>query len=136
MYPLLSSVLAIVLFAVSFPLAASTPGTPGPWRRDTFPTEGASAVAVTGHMKCVITEVRGDRIVQIRDDRSQESHLVRISEEAPIKARRKKDFDGRQSLEFADLRAGHRIKLTYRTSDGQIVGVRVIEEVDTLQAAN
>lgn len=135
MQRVLSSALVIVLFAGSYPLGASTPGTPGPWSSDTFPTEGASAVAVTGHMKCVITEVRDDRVVQIWDDRSQKKHLVRITEEVPIKARKKKDFSGREKLEFGDLRAGHRVKLTYRTSDGLIIGVKVVDEVEMLQAA-
>ena len=127
--------LAIVFFAVSYPLGASTPGTPGPWSSDTFPTDGASSIAVTGHMKCVITEVRGDGIVQIWDDRSQKNHLVRIAEEVPIKARRRKDFSGRENLGFEDLRAGHRVKLTYRTSDGVILGVKVVDTVETIQAA-
>lgn len=135
MQRVLSSALAIVLCAASYPLGASTPGTPGPWSSDTFPTAGASAVAVTGNLKCVITEVRGDRVVQVWDERSQEKHLVQIADEVPIKARRKKDFGGREKLEFGDLHAGHRIKLTYRTSDGMIVGIKVVDEVDTLQAA-
>lgn len=135
MQRVLFSSLAIVLFAVSYPLGASTPDTPGPWRNDTFPEEGASAVAVTGHVKCVITEVRGDRVLQVWDDRTKKMQLVRFADEVEIKPRRKKDFGGREKLEFEDLHAGHRIKLTYRTSDGVILGVKVIDEVDPLQAA-
>ncbi len=129
----LSSPAAFLPFALAAllvpapPAAASTPNTgPKPWDSN-FANEGAPPSAVTDHLKCVITEVRDNRVVQIWDEASQSRHLIRIAENVPIKARQKARFAGRKQIAFADLEVGHRIKVTYLTGDGSIVRVKVID---------
>ncbi len=111
------------------PAGASTPNTgPRPWD----PDESALPTAVTDHLKCVITEVKDDRVIRIWDEKTREENLVRIAEKVEIRARKKSQFEGRSELDFRDLLVGHRIKLTYLTEDGTIVGVKVVGRVDKL----
>ncbi len=127
--------LAAAALLLAPPVFASTPNTGGkPWDSRVFPSDGPIPTMVVHHMKCVITEVRDNRIVEIWDQETRSRHLVRFAAEIPIEARRQKDFGGRSSIGFEDLEAGHRVKLTYRTGDGTIVGVKVIDRVRTLPA--
>jgi hypothetical protein len=112
-------------------LAASTPNTgPKPWDPAGPSADGPVPTVMIDHMKCVITEVRNDRIIQVWDEKTQSKHLVRLADDIQIEARHKKDFGGRKTIGFRDLQTGHRVKLTYRTADGTILGVKVIDRVE------
>lgn len=117
------------------PVFASAPNTGGkPWDSPVFPSDGPIPTMVVDHMKCVITEVRDNRVVEIWDQQTRSRPVARFAEEIPIEARQRKDFGGRSSIGFEDLEARHRVKLTYRTGDGTIVGAKVIDRVRTLPA--
>lgn len=110
---------------------ASTPNTGStPWD-STLDSTSASASAVTGTLKVVITEIHNadQRIVQVRNEESDEKHLVRFSEKVKLEARKRSDFGGKSKLDFDDLRPGHRLKVTYLTEDGTIVRVKVLGSV-------
>lgn len=108
-------------------LVASVPvGGQQPWSSE----EGPRPTAVTGSVECVVVEVRDDRTLVVRDDQERE-HVVQIPEKAKIRAEHRREFDGRRKLEFGQLRAGHELKLTYLTENGEIVRVKVLGTAET-----
>ena len=107
------------------PADASVPrgGVPAPWESE----EGPRPTAVTKSVECVIVEVlEEERMLLVRDDLGRENE-VEIPEEAKIRARRKRDFDGQRKLDFAHLRPDFRLKLTFLTRTGEIVRVKVLD---------
>ncbi len=103
------------------PLGASVPGGNNePWQSD----DGPRPTAVTGTVAAVIVEVRDDRTLIVRDDLDRE-HEIQLPEKAKIKAENRRDFDGQKKLEFAQLRPGHELKITFLTATGEIVRVKV-----------
>lgn len=56
---------------------------------------------------------------------------LRIPEGIQIRAQRKKDFDGRRKLEFADLAVGQRLRLTVLPAEQRLVGVTVLKMSST-----
>ena len=45
-----------------------------------------------------------------------------------LRARRKKDFNGRKKLGLADLQAGQTVKVTYMVADGTIRSITVLDK--------
>lgn len=113
--------LAALTAPAAAPLGASVPGGNNePWRSD----DGPRPTAVTGTVEAVIVEVRDDRTLIVRDDLERE-HEIQLPEKAKIKAANRRDFDGKKKLEFAQLRPGHELKITFLTATGEIVRVKV-----------
>ena len=111
-----------VLLATSASASVPRGGVPSPWDSD----EGPRPTAVTKSVECVIVEVREERTLLVRDDLGRE-HEIEIPEDAVIKPRRKRDFDGLRKLDFAHLRPDFRLKLTFLTRNGEIVRVKVLD---------
>lgn len=113
--------LAALAAAPAVPLGASVPGGNNePWQSE----DGPRPTAVTGTVECVIVEVREDRKLIVRDDQERQ-HEIQLPEKAKIKAASRRDFDGKKKLEFAQLRPGHELKITFLTATGEIVRVKV-----------
>lgn len=118
----LFAVLAFAALLLPAALEASVPtGGRQPWDSD----DGPRPTAVTASVECVVLEVREDRTLLVRDELARE-HVVQIPESAKISARNRREFDGRKKLEFAELRAGHELKLTFLTASGAVVRVKVL----------
>lgn len=107
-------------------VAGAAASTPVPGRQPWSNQDGASPTAVTRALEGEILEVLPDRTLMVADEYGQRP--VQIPEAARIKAESKRDFDGRRKLDFADLRAGHRIKVVFLTETGEIVRLRVLRE--------
>jgi len=127
----LAPVFALALILAASAASASPNADPDP-ARTTISGGGASPTVVTDHLKCVVTALGEDRVVKVWDEETESERLVRIDEKVDIKPRRKKDFDGRSELALADLRPGHRLKITYRLADGKILNIKVLEKLDKL----
>jgi hypothetical protein len=77
-------------------------------------------------VKCRVVEVQSDRVLLLRDIATGENHAIRLDDDVTIKARSKKDFDGRKNLTFADLAAGQEISVTVEADTGRLLKVRVM----------
>jgi hypothetical protein len=128
--PILVWALALVL-AVS-PAAYASPNADPEPAKTTSASGGASPSVVTDQLKCIVTSLEDDRVLKVWDEETRTERRVRIDDKVDIKPRRKKDFDGRDELELADLEPGHRLKITYRLADGKILDVKVLEKVAKL----
>lgn len=114
---------SLLVLALAGVASASTPSPGGnPWDGETMP----SATAVTKTATIVVKSVEKDRTLRAFDTRSEEELVLQLAADVPLKAKRKKDFDGRKTLTFDDLEPGQRLRLTYRADDGRIVGITVL----------
>ncbi|RPH57630.1 hypothetical protein EHM82_00850 [bacterium] len=112
-----------VLTLVVLPAWSSTP-TPGrkAWEDDQTPTVVTQTVEAR-----VVEVVPTDRTLIVVDEKERQ-HTVKIPEDVSIRAQSKKEFDGLRKLEFAHLREGQRLKLTFRSDDGRLVRIQVLRQ--------
>lgn len=117
-----AAALAALLLAPALGVASVPTGTPSPWEDD----DGTPRTSVTLSVECVIVDVMEERTLLVRDEHGRQ-HEVQIPEDAKIKARRKRDFDGLRNLEFEHLRTGFELKLTVLRETGEIIRVKVLD---------
>ena len=120
---LTTAFLVALTLGVSAPSMASVDGAQSPWdsvEDGQYPTE------VTRSVKLVVKEIHPNGGVVFIDTELEESHTIQVAEDIQLTARKKKDFGGRKKLEFADLKVGQVVKLTFRTSDGAILGITIL----------
>ena len=118
----LAGLLAIIV-AIPDATTASVDGAQSPWDSD---EDGQYPTEVTRSVKLVIKEINQDGSVVLLDIEREESVAVQLSEKVELSALKKKDFGGRKKLEVADLKVGQIVKVRYRTSDGQVLSIKVI----------
>lgn len=103
---------------------ASTPyGGPRPWDSE---EESTQASHVTRTARCLIERIGEQRSVVLYDLDTEKRHGLRLTPKVDFSARYKKMFDGRRKIDFADLRPGHLVRLTFRAADGVILRVKVV----------
>lgn len=123
--------LRIVLVLVAA-LIGSSPGfssTPNSGQTGNRQADGIDPGQITESARLVVRglETEPNRI-QLYDPETETTHVVVLTEKTKLTARRKKDFDGRRKLEFADLETGQTVKVTYRTDDGRITSIQVMDK--------
>jgi hypothetical protein len=118
-------VVALLAIAVATPgvSLASVDGAQNPWDSE---EDGQYPTEVTRWVKLVVKEIHPNGSVVFLDTEKEESLAVQLTEDVEFSAQKKKEFGGRKKLEFADLKVGQIVKLRYRTSDGQILSIKVI----------
>ena len=90
--------------------------------------EGLSPSDVIGYARLTLRSVAAEpNRLYLFDPETEKTHVVVLSEKTKLTARKKKDFDGRRKLDFGDLEAGQKLKVTYRLDDGRITGIQVLE---------
>ena len=123
---------AVAAAALSVPLAAASgssrggvaPGPTSPAATDPF--------LITSIVKVAVVAVDLEKqTFSVRDLKTEELVEVAITEEMEIKARKKKDFDGRRDLTLADLEPGQLLRLKVRDADGAVLHVRVEARAET-----
>lgn len=113
-----------VLLAVAPVAFASTPyGGPRPWDSE---EDGTQAAHVTRTARCLIEHIGEERSVVLYDLDTEKRHGLRLTSKIDFTARNKKMFDGRRKIDFADLRPGHLVRVTFRADDGVILRVKVV----------
>ena len=101
-----------------------TPGPTSPSATDPF--------LITSIVKVAVVAVDLEkRTVAVRDLESEQLHEITVTEELEIKARRKKEFDGRRDLGIEDLEPGQMLRLKVRDADGALLHVRVEARSET-----
>jgi len=115
-------ILAVLLTGLAY---ASGDSTPLPEAPSGVPLNNSS-FRPTAILDCAVLEVRPERTLVLQEIESRDEHVVRLEEGVEIKARRKKDFDGRRRLEFSDLSEGQEVKVTVEADTGRLVEVRVM----------
>ena len=83
---------------------------------------------VIAHLKCTITEVLPDHVLMVRDEQTKSFRFLELTPATSLNAKKKADFGGRKKLEFEDLAAGQRIKLTYKIATGEILKAQVLDQ--------
>ena len=123
--------IAPVLFLAVLVLAPALAGasTPNPSAQAGHTDEGIDPTAVIASAKLKVRRVENEpNRLYLFDPETEKTHVVVVSEKTKLTARRKKDFDGRRKLGFADLTSGQTLKITYRTDDGRITSIQVLEK--------
>lgn len=82
---------------------------------------------VTEMMKCVVTEIRADGTVIVRDAKAETTHALAVNSKTKFSAQNKKAFDGRKQIEVSDLKVGHQLKVVKRQVNGEILRVKVLK---------
>ncbi len=123
--------LAPVLFLAVLVLAPvhAEASTPNPSAQAGHTDEGIDPTSVIASAKLKVRRVESEpNRLYLFDPQTEKTHVVVISEKTKLTARRKKDFDGRRKLDFADLASGQTLKISYRTDDGRITSIQVLEK--------
>ena len=117
------------LLVVSLTLQASTSTSPGrqAWDKD----DGPRPSEVVSTMKFVVHEVGTNRTLVLVDEDQERPHRIQLSENIPLTAKSKKEFQGRKKLEFGDLAVGQRVKVTFKSESGEIVRVKILESAQS-----
>ena len=119
----------LLLAAVVLVPALAGASTPNPSAQAGHNDEGIDPTSVTASAKLEVRRVENEpNRLYLFDPETEKTHVVVISEKTKLTARRKKDFDGRRKLDFADLTSGQTLKITYRTDDGRITSIQVLEK--------
>lgn len=122
-------VLVLALFAVVAVVAPAGASTPNPSVQAGNDEDGIDPTSVTASAKLEVRRVESEpNRLYLYDPDSEKTHVIVISEKTKLTARRKKDFGGRRKLDFADLESGQTLKITYRTDDGRITSIQVLEK--------
>ncbi len=117
--------LATSLLFSTLAMASGSSGSSG------VPSSGGSASVdpykVTETLKCVVTEVKPDGTVMVRDSKKETAHVLSFSHNTKLSAQDKKAFGGRKTLEVADLKVGQQLKVVMRQVNGEVLRVRVLK---------
>ncbi len=115
---------ATSLLASTLALASGSSGSSG------VPSGGSSVdpYKVTETMKCVVTEIKPDGTVMVRDSKKETSHILSFSHSTKLSAQDKKAFGGRKELEIADLQVGQHLKVVQRQANGEVLRIRVLKK--------
>jgi len=101
---------------------ASSPTGVSPDFGETSPT------SITVVLNCEIVEIRPeDGTILLRELESGAVETIEIADGIKLRARRKKDFDGRRKLAFSDLSAGQKVKVTINRETGAITQIAVLK---------
>ncbi len=120
-------VLASILCFSSIGLASGSSGSSG------IPSGGPSGGSsidpykVTVAMKCVVTEIKADGTVVVRDAKQSTTHVLTVNDQTKFSARDKKAFAGRKELRVSDLKVGHELKVVKRQVNGEVLRVKVLK---------
>ncbi len=117
----LASFAIAALLAASAALA-SIPEIPDP------DAGGIDARQLIGHRTCEVRKILEGRTVVLLDEGDGREHVLTLREKLRIRAQAKRDFGGRRKLSFGDLDVGHRVRVNFRRSDGEIVGIEVLKQ--------
>jgi hypothetical protein len=112
----------LLFVAASLPAAASHPASVP------SDTDANAPSAITADFKCRVEEVGEDSTLVLVDVDTESRHVVQLDDTVRIRARSKKDFDGRKKLGLADLQPGQTIKVTVYVADGSIRAITVLEK--------
>ena len=85
-------------------------------------------LTVTETMKCVVTAIREDGTVMVRDKPGAPEHPLLLTAKTKVSAQDKQAFDGRKKLELADLEVGQMLRVTHRPATGETVKIKVLKQ--------
>ncbi len=68
-----------------------------------------------------------DGTILLRELESGAEKAITIADGIKLRARHKKDFDGRRKLAFRDLTAGQKVKVTFNRATGTITQIAVLK---------
>ena len=113
----------LVLLALgALPALASSPAAMPVGADDNSPS------SITVDIKCRIAEIDAATSTLVLVDLETETpHEITLEDTVKLRARRKRDFQGRKKLGLADLRAGQELKVTVFVADGSIRSITVVK---------
>ena len=111
----------LALVSMSLPVFASHPAV--------VPEDANAPASITADVRCRVEAVDASESVLVLVDLETETvHEVQLADSVKLRARKKKDFDGRKKLGLADLQKGQTVKVTYMVADGTIRSITVLEK--------
>ena len=110
-------------FLVSGLALASGPSSPA---RDSFGE--LESLTVTETIRCVVTEVKADGTVLVRDSDGRPAHALPFTKKTRFVAQDKSEFDGRKKIAAADLKVGQQLKVTVRPATMEVMRVKVLKK--------
>lgn len=129
-----STLLAVTLLALPLaPVAMPTTAwasVGGVTVQDDHPFEiepGQPDATVIRSVDLVITGLGPDNQMKLLDPRTEREVVLKLTDAVPLRARSKKQFDGRKQLAWDDLAKGQKIRLTFRPDDGAIIRLTVLK---------
>ena len=114
-------VLAASLLCSTLAMASGSSGSSG------VPSASHDPYTVTEVMKCVITEIKPDGTVVVRDKKKETEHSLVFNFKTKFSAQDKAAFGGRKQLEAKDLKVGQQIKVTQRKVNGEVLRIKVLK---------
>ncbi len=91
--------------------------------------DDGSPSSITADFYCKVLEVeRANSKLVLLELESETSHEVVLDDSVKLRARSRRDFDGRKKLGLADLRAGQEIKIRVLLTDGSIRRITVVKQ--------
>jgi hypothetical protein len=79
-------------------------------------------------LQCKIVEVFEQyRRLMVEDVRTGERHYLHVADEVGIKAKSKKDFEGRKKLRFGDFVVGQTLNVTLEADSYRPLKIRVLD---------
>lgn len=119
-------ILGIVLLVATQALASGRTD-PAPSNPIMVPGEEQS-FRPTVVMQCKVVEVfEQHRRLMVEDVKTGERHYIHVAEEVGIKAKSKKDFDGRRKLAFGDFVVGQTLNVTLEADTFLPLKIRVLD---------
>ena len=116
-----------IVFLVATQALASGRTDPAPANPIMVPGEEQS-FRPTVVMQCKVVEVfEQHRRLMVEDIKTGERHYIHVAEEVGIKAKSKKDFDGRRKLAFGDFVVGQTLNVTLEADTFLPLKIRVLD---------
>ncbi len=115
------TLLAGALLLAIVPVTASTTA---PGRQVWDSDDGPSPVEVTNSVHCQVVKIQPNRTLRVRHETGEAR--IHINKKVRIRAKARKQFEGRKKLAFADFSPGQWLKLTYVIENGYISSVKVL----------
>ena len=97
----------------------------GSSRRPT-PSSQLDSFSTVETIEVTIVAVEEGNVLVLQADEGAPQARIEIANGVAIKAKNKKNFGGRKKLDFSDLEAGQRIRVTRQIRDGEITRIRVL----------
>jgi len=111
-------VLASLFLIPTMGLASGASGTGG------LPSSAVDPFQVTEMMKCTVTEIRSDGTIMVQAKRGA-PFALKIDRKTEFTA--EKAINGSKKLESDDLQVGHKLKVTSRQVNGEVLRVKVLK---------
>ena len=118
--------IATALLAAAALLPATLASGPAGPARPAPPSATASSFETTTTTKYKLLEINAEkRALLVWDEATETERVIQLGQRTPIRASKRKAFDGRKKLNFDDFAIGQQLLVTSVIATGEVKKVRV-----------